>query len=193
MRFVLPLLALLLTATPALAAGTAADSAAAAGDAGVAAADANIDKKAEVPFREDSGLINAEYYLSTGKYAQALTVLAAVLKRHPQSADAYTYTGYAYAKLGDMKRATANYKKALEIDPTHLGANRYMAEIYLGMGDLQRAIEQMQVIRMTCAEANCEELDELESEINAYRKGQREDPAANGNTPKVKVPKYNYN
>jgi len=188
MRFALPLLAFLLIAAPAF----AADPASSAPDVGVAPADA-LDKKAEVPFREDSGLINAEYYLSTGKYAQALTVLAAVLKRHPESADAYTYTGYAYAKLGDMKRATANYKKALEIEPTHLGANRYMAEIYLGLGDLQRAIEQMQVIRMTCAEADCQELDELENEINAYRKGQREDPAPNGNTPKVKVPRYNYN
>ncbi len=134
-------------------------------------------KKNLVPFREDSGLITAEYYLSTGKYAQALSVLEGVLKRHPESADAFTYTGYAYYKLGDVKKATTYYKKALIINPQHLGANRYMAEIYLSVNDLARAIEQMQVIRMTCAEANCEELDELEAEINAYKNGQHEDPA----------------
>lgn len=173
MRFILCLILLLLAAPAAFAAE---------GDA------PPLDKKSEVPFREDSGLITAEYYLSTGKYAQALNVLAAVLKRHPESADAYTYTGFAYAKLGDMKRATANYRKALTIEPAHLGANRYMAEIYLSLGDLQRAIEQMQVIRLTCAEADCEELDELEAEINAYKNGQHEDPA-----PAETKPKDRYN
>lgn len=134
-------------------------------------------KKNLVPFREDSGLITAEYYISTGKYAQALNVLQGVLKRHPESADAFTYTGYAYYKLGDVKKATSYYKKALIVNPTHLGANRYMAEIYLSVNDLARAIEQMQVIRMTCAEADCEELDEIEAEINAYKNGQHDEPA----------------
>ncbi len=134
-------------------------------------------KKNLVPFREDSGLITAEYYISTGKYAQALNVLEGVLKRHPENADAFTYMGYSYYKLGDVKKATSYYKKALIVNPQHLGANRYMAEIYLSVNDLARAIEQMQVIRMVCAEADCEELDELEAEINAYKNGQHDEPA----------------
>ncbi|HYD18054.1 MAG TPA: tetratricopeptide repeat protein [Patescibacteria group bacterium] len=130
-------------------------------------------KKNLVPFRQDSGLITAEYYLSTRKYAQALAVLSRVLERHPQSADAYTYRGYAYYRLGDKKRARENFAKAVAIDPTHLGANRYIAQSYLDAGDLSRALEQMQVIRMTCGPADCEELDELEAAVNRYRKGQR--------------------
>ena len=183
MRFICLAIVLLLAATPAFAASIPMPA------PGVADDTPGIDKKNEVPFREDSGLITAEYYLSTGKYAQALTVLAQVLKRHPESADAYTYVGFAYAHLGDLKRATVNYQKALTINPAHLGANRYMAEIYLGRNDLQRAIEQMQVIRLTCAEANCEELDELEAEINAYKGGQHEDPEPAAPT----KPKAHYN
>ena len=134
-------------------------------------------KKNQVPFREDSGLITAEYYLSTGKYSQALSVLNAVLSRHPMSADAYTYRGYAYYRLGDRKKARENYKKAIAINPKHLGANRYIAQSYLDAGDLARAVEQMQVIRLTCGDSNCEELDELEAAVNRYKRGQRANEA----------------
>ena len=135
-----------------------------------------VPKKAEVPFREDSGLISAEYYIATGKYAQALDVLSGVLARHPASADAYTYRGYAYEKLGDYKKAQAAYGRAIEIDPTHLGANRYLAGLYLKQEDLARAMDQLQVIRMTCGDVACQELDELQADINRYKAGQKDVP-----------------
>lgn len=127
------------------------------------------DKKENVPFRADSGLISAEYYLATGKYAEALTVLGGVLQRHPNSADAYTYRGYAYDRLGDKSKARENYQKALLLEQDHLGANRYLAGIFLQEGDLTRALEQMQVIRMICGDTACEELDDLRSEINQFQ------------------------
>lgn len=135
-----------------------------------------VPKKAEVPFREDSGLITAEYYLSTGKYAQALDVIGGVLARHPGSADAYTYRGFAYERLGDYKKAKAAYARALEIDPQHLGANRYLAGLYLKEEDLARAMDVLQVIRMTCGDVACQELDELQAEINRYNAGQKDVP-----------------
>jgi tetratricopeptide (TPR) repeat protein len=144
-----------------------------------AAADAPVlPKKADVPFRTDSGLISAEYYLAVGKYAEALSVLKGVLTRHPDNADAYTYRGYAYEKLGDLKKAEADYRRALLIDPRHLGANRYIASLYLRAGDLQRALEQLQVIRMVCGPLDCQEQDDLEAEINKYKSGQKDQPPA---------------
>ena len=136
----------------------------------------DVPKKAEVPFREDSGLITSEYYLATGKYAQALEVVAGVLARHPECADAYTYRGFAYEKLGDVKKAKEAYGKAIEINPTHLGANRYLAGLYLKEGDLARSMDILQVIRMTCGDVACQELDELQADLNHYKSGQREVP-----------------
>ena len=136
----------------------------------------DVPKKNEVPFREDAGLITAEYYLATGKYAQALEVADGVLQRHPECADAYTYKGFAYEHLGDAKKAKEAYAKAIEINPTHLGANRYLAGLYLHEGDLARAMDVLQVIRMTCGEVACQELDELQADINHYRQGQRDTP-----------------
>ncbi len=135
-----------------------------------------VPKKAEVPFREDAGLITAEYYLATGKYAQALEVIGGVIQRHPDSADAYTYRGFAFERLGDVKKAEENYKHAIEVEPTHLGANRYLAGMYLRRGDLNKAMDILQVIRMTCGDVACEELDELQADINHYRNGQRDVP-----------------
>jgi Tfp pilus assembly protein PilF len=148
-----------------------------------AAPPAAPDKKAEVPFREDSGLITAEFYLATGKYTQALDVADGVLARHPDNADAYTYRGFAFERLGDTAKARAAYEKALEVSPTHLGANRYLAGLYLSEGDLGRAMDQMQVIRMTCGQTGCAELDDLEAEINLYKSGQKP-------LPKVKKPRF---
>ena len=134
------------------------------------AAQAQEEKRGEVPFRTDSGLINAEYYLATGKYMQALDVLNGVLLRHPLNADAYTYRGYAYEQMNELKRAKENYDRALQIDPTHLGANKYTGAMLIRAGKLDRAMEQMQAIRLICGATGCAELDELESDMNLYKK-----------------------
>lgn len=130
-------------------------------------------KSDNVPFRADSGLITAEYYLATGKYTQALRVLGGVLQRHPQNADAYAYRGYAWQKLDDLKQAEESYKTALHIDPTHLGAQKYMGNIHLAKGDIARAMESLQALRITCGVPGCAELDELESDINRFKKSLR--------------------
>jgi Tfp pilus assembly protein PilF len=150
-------LALLMLATPAFAQGDAPQSTPV------------IPKKPEVPYRQDAGLISAEYYLSVGKYAQALDVLSGVIARHPGSADAYTYKGFAYQRLGETKKARENYNRAVTLDPTHLGANKYLASMLLEDGDLDRAMEQMQVIRMACGNLECQELTELEIEMNKFK------------------------
>lgn len=125
----------------------------------------------ELPFREDSGLTKAESLISAGQFSAALNTANGVLARHPDNADAYTYLGYAYYRLGETDKAVKNFKKALLLNPTHLGANAYLGEMYLDKGDMPRALEQMQVLRMTCGHANCEELDTLERDIDKYKRG----------------------
>lgn len=134
-----------------------------------AASDDDVAKAAAVPFRTDAGLITAEYYLATGKYMQALDVLGGVLQRHAQNADAYAYRGYAYHKLGDTKKARENYRMAIGLDPSHLGANKYLGNLWLEEGQLSRAMEQLQAMIYICAGTYCAEVDELQNEINKFR------------------------
>ncbi len=126
----------------------------------------SAEKKAEVPYRTDSGLITAEYELATGKYTQALNTLNNVLARHPENADAFTYIGFAYQQLGDIRQAATNYKRALLIDPKHLGALKYMGDLFILGNDLQRAMEQVEAIRSVCGHTDCSELTDLQNAIN---------------------------
>jgi len=127
----------------------------------------------EMPFREDAGLTKTEYLLSAGQFSAALNTVNDVLRRHPDNADAYAYRGYAYYRLGETANASKNFHRALTLNPTHLGANKYVASMYLEAGDVARALEQLQVIRMTCAGADCEELNALEREIDRYKRGDK--------------------
>lgn len=129
-------------------------------------------KAAEVPYREDAALISAEYYLATGKYAQALAAVEQVLSRHPQNADAYVYRAYAYEKLGDTAQARSNYQRAIAINAAHLGANKYLGSLYLSSGNLALAMEQLQALNYICAGTYCAEVDELQNEINAFKSKQ---------------------
>jgi Tfp pilus assembly protein PilF len=131
---------------------------------------AQEDTKANVPFREDAGLITTEYYLATGKYTQALDVLNGVLSRHPQNADAYTYRALAYQNLGDLKKARDDYTQALAINPKHLGALKYTGSLFVMKGKLSQALEVLYAIRQICGPSACEEQDELEYEINNLKK-----------------------
>ena len=152
---------------------------------------AEVRVRDNVPFRQDSGLSKAEYFIATHKYAQAISEAEAVVKRHGPSADAYTYAGLAYARLGDAKKARDNYRRALMVSPTHLGANTSMMQHYLAAQDMPHALEQLQVIRAVCGSSGCEELAEAESAINAARRGDAPDatrekasPPVRGETPR---------
>ena len=127
------------------------------------------------PSRTDSGLSKVEFLLMKEKYAEALEPIDDVLKRHPGNADAYTYRGLAYEGLGEEEQAEKNFRKALGIDPAHLGANRYLGELLVKSGQVARAVEQLAVIRMVCGAADCPEVTALELAINNAKKGKVED------------------
>jgi tetratricopeptide (TPR) repeat protein len=128
----------------------------------------------DIPFRADSGLTKAEAQLSEGKYTEALETLALVLHRRPADADALAYTGYAWHRLGDNNKAGQFFDRALKYDPKHLGANKYKADMYLANGNVSRAHEQMQVLRMVCGETDCAELNALQGAINRSKTGEVE-------------------
>lgn len=127
----------------------------------------------EMIFRRDSGLVKAEYLLSAGQFSAALDTVKDVLQRHPGDADAYTYRGYAYYRLGETASAVKDFKKALELDPSHLGANKYLADTYLDEGKVSLALEQLQAVRMICGNTDCEELRSLRRGIDSRKHGIR--------------------
>jgi len=109
----------------------------------------------------------ARKLIDAGDYAAALPLLQQVVVREPKNADAYNELGFVQRKLGDREGALVQYRKALDIEPKHLGANEYLGELYLEMGDLAQAHERLKVLDRACF-FGCEEYSELKAAITAY-------------------------
>ena len=60
-------------------------------------------------------------YIKKSDYSAAITLLRKELEKNPGNADAHNYMGYVLRKRNDLKNSAVHYKKALEINPRHLG------------------------------------------------------------------------
>ncbi len=93
----------------------------------------------------------AERLLNEERYEEAISDLyasKAVIGPHP---NILNYLGYAHRKLGRFDKAQTYYAAALRIDPGHLGANEYLGELYLELGDIKRAKKQLASLDRLCA------------------------------------------
>ncbi len=107
-----------------------------------------------------------------GDYEQAIKLFTKVTKQDRKNADAFNMLGYSYRKLGDYDNALANYQRALDLAPDHLGANEYIGEAYIELGDLAKAEEHLAALARLCP-GGCDEYDDLSWAVAAYK-------AANG-------------
>ena len=111
-------------------------------------------KEGDVSYLQASALINE------GKYEDALHSLRAAgvaLGPHP---DVLTYQGFANRKLGQLDTAIGYYSAALNLQPDHRGANEYLGEYYVEIGDLSKAKAQLAALDRIC-KFGCEEAEEL--------------------------------
>ena len=122
----------------------------------------------------DSPLAKAAKAVDAGDYSGAIPILRDVVAKQPRNADAYNYLGYASRKLGMVEEAKAHYRKALDIDPEHKGANEYLGELYLELGDVAGAEARLEALDDACGFFGCEEHDELEEKIEAYKKAHQQ-------------------
>ena len=90
-----------------------------------------------------------------------------MLETH-QHADVYNLMGFSLRKTGDYKQAYTFYRKALDFDPEHKGALEYLGELFVETGQIDKARENVVLLRKLCP-AGCEELDDLEQAIAAAR------------------------
>ena len=110
----------------------------------------------------------AEKLIEAGKYAEAVPLLRKAEAGEPDNADVHNYLGYALRKLKRYDAALKHYKIALRIAPRHRGANEYLGELYLALGQLAKAEERLAVLDRACL-FGCEEYTELKEAIEAYK------------------------
>lgn len=100
-------------------------------------------------------------------YPRAVGLLEGVVRAEPRNADAWNYLGFSHRKLRQFDAAMTAYRKALAIDPRHRGANEYLGELYLDLGDVAKARVQLERLDKACT-FGCEEYDDLKAAIARY-------------------------
>ena len=116
----------------------------------------------------DSRLAPFQKLIDADKYEMAIYELKKALGESPDDADLLNLLAYSQRKLMRFDEALVNYQKALKIEPEHRGANEYLGELYLQLGQLDDALQRLKVLDDACF-FGCEEFDELEEAIENYR------------------------
>ncbi len=111
-------------------------------------------------------LDGAQKRIDAGDYAAALPILTQIVQAEPRNADALNLMGYSLRKTGQTDLALQYYNRALALMPRHLGANEYLGELYVELGQFDKAKERLVVLRAACGE-DCKQTKELEQAIQA--------------------------
>ena len=117
---------------------------------------------------QDPGYAQAKKLVEAGDYAAAVPLLGKAVASDPTNADAFNYLGFSLRKTGDREGALGHYLTALKLDPEHRGANEYLGERYLEMGQPDMAKERLKVLDGACF-FGCGEYRELKRAIEAYQ------------------------
>jgi len=116
-----------------------------------------------VTSREAPDLTSVRAKIKAKDYKGALAELTPMLETH-QNADVYNLMGFSLRKTGDYKQAYTFYRKALDFEPEHKGALEYLGELYVETGQVDKARENLVLLKKLCP-GGCEELADLEHAI----------------------------
>jgi tetratricopeptide (TPR) repeat protein len=111
-------------------------------------------EEGRLAYAEAVGLINQE------RFVEAFAALERTQAAVGPHADILNYMGFASRKLGRLDAALGYYRQALRLDPNHLGATEYLGELYIQMGELDRARTQLARLDQLCA-YGCAQREEL--------------------------------
>ena len=95
----------------------------------------------------------------------AIADLTLFLDTH-QHADVYNLLGFSLRKTGDMKQAATFYAKALDFDADHKGALEYQGEMFVELGQIDKAKANLAKLVKLCP-TGCEEREDLEQALAA--------------------------
>jgi hypothetical protein len=109
----------------------------------------------------------AQDAINAANYPTAIDLLEKVLARQPDNPDVLNLMGFSERKSGEASEALKYYKKALGLQPTHIGANEYLGELYLELKEPALAEERLAVLQQVCG--SCQEYTELKEKIEKYK------------------------
>lgn len=105
----------------------------------------------------------AQKKIDAGDFRGAIPILTVLVQQQPNNADALNLMGYSLRKTGQTEPALQYYNKALALNPRHLGANEYLGELYVELGQMDKAKERLAVLRAACG--SCAQQQDLSKAI----------------------------
>ncbi|MDH3703782.1 MAG: tetratricopeptide repeat protein [Alphaproteobacteria bacterium] len=117
----------------------------------------------------DMKLASARAKIKAKQYEAAIPLLQEVVAADGRNADAHNLLGYSNRKLGRYPDASKAYGRALSLDPKHKGALEYQGELFLKLGQLDKAEKNLERLDSICW-LGCEEYTDLKESIAAYKK-----------------------
>ena len=122
-----------------------------------------------VPVKQKSTYALAVEKVKARDYGAAIPLLRQVVSSESSNADALNYLGFSYRETGDLKNAMTYYRRALAVNPDHKGANEYLGELYVRLGDLPKAEAQLAKLDRLCS-FGCAEYEELKRKVAALKR-----------------------
>jgi tetratricopeptide (TPR) repeat protein len=110
---------------------------------------------------------SAKNSIAAKDYAKAIQHLQKYIAKNPKNANAHNYLGYAFRGLGKLKESGVAYEKALTINPRHLGALEYQGQLYLKLGQVEKAKANLSKLDNLCL-FGCDEYTTLKNSIAQY-------------------------
>ena len=95
------------------------------------------------------------------KYEKAQKLLLKSNKKKPNKPDTLNYLGFTTRKLGDFESGEKYYLQGLAINPTHIGINEYLGELYVTTGRHNLAVERLEILKG----CSCKEYEQLKAII----------------------------
>ena len=114
----------------------------------------------------DTAYIEAVRLINLEQFDDAIHTLKIAESAFGPHPDVLTYRGFAHRKQGEYELALRFYRAALAVTPTHRGANEYLGEYYVELGDIPAAKRQLRKVEANC-EFGCAEARELKAWIDA--------------------------
>jgi tetratricopeptide (TPR) repeat protein len=96
-------------------------------------------------------------------------VLAAWFGAPERPAATINYIGYAYRRLRQFGPAMQHYLQAVMLNRRHRSAHEHLGELYLVLGEPDKAEQQLATLEDICL-IPCEEYEDLKRAIAAYKR-----------------------
>jgi len=106
--------------------------------------------------------------LAAANWNAAITALGLAALRDPSNADIQNYIGYAHHRLRQWGPAMQHYQRALAFNRRHRGAHEHLGELYLALGEINKAEDHLAALEDICL-IPCEEFGDLKRAIAAHR------------------------